>query len=85
MFMTRSRHCNAIFNLIALFAQATCRNHNSTFTSFSSHSIGFPCPVNYNPADFFIRTLAVSPTEYEQSLERIKVSCFYSIHNRKQK
>lgn len=44
------------------------------FCSFSSHSIGFPCPGNYNPADFFIRTLTVNPTEYEQSIERIKVS-----------
>ena len=37
-------------------------------------SIGFPCPGNFNPADFFIRTLTVNPTEYEQSVERIKVS-----------
>ena len=40
---------------------------------FSCNSIGFPCPGNFNPVDFFIRTLTVNPTEYEQSVERIKV------------
>jgi hypothetical protein len=38
--------------------------------------IGYPCPINYNPADYFVQILAFIPEEMEESSERIKV-CFY--------
>lgn len=38
-------------------------------------SIGFPCPGNFNPADYFIRTLTAVPSDFEQSKERIKYIC----------
>ena len=34
---------------------------------------GHPCPPNYNPAEHFIKVLAVSPFDKENCLERVKV------------
>ena len=34
---------------------------------------GFCCPKNYNPADFYIKTLAISPLSREECKERVKV------------
>lgn len=36
-------------------------------------SIGHACPANFNPADFFIEELAVVPSEYEQSMARLRL------------
>lgn len=36
---------------------------------------GFSCPANYNPADFFIRTLAITPGSENSSKMRIKRLC----------
>lgn len=36
-------------------------------------SQGYKVPVNYNPADFFIKTLAIVPSDKESSSSRIKV------------
>lgn len=45
-----------------------------TFTPLFSR-MGFPCPTNYNPADFFIRTLAVAPGFEESSRHTIRKIC----------
>ena len=34
---------------------------------------GYLCPNDFNPADFFIKTLSVSPFEREKSLQTIQV------------
>lgn len=36
-------------------------------------SQGYKVPVNYNPADFYIKTLAIVPSDKENSSNRIKV------------
>jgi ABC-type multidrug transport system permease subunit len=36
---------------------------------------GYPCPVNYNPADFFIFTLAIDPADEENCKARSDVIC----------
>lgn len=36
-------------------------------------SQGFVCPVNYNPADFYIQTLAISPNDRDGCKEKVKV------------
>ena len=36
--------------------------------------MNFSCPPNYNPADFFIKTLAISPFDREKCKERVEVS-----------
>ena len=35
--------------------------------------LGYPCPMNFNPADYFVHTLAIVPGEEEQCKERVKV------------
>ena len=42
-----------------------------TFCLFSR--IGYPCPINYNPADYFVQILAFIPEKEEESRERVKV------------
>ena len=34
---------------------------------------GFECPVNYNPADFYILTLAIIPGNEKEGKQRVKV------------
>ena len=40
---------------------------------FASH--GMPCPANYNPADFYIFSLATVPGKEAESREKIKYLC----------
>jgi len=37
-------------------------------------SLNLNCPINYNPADFFIQQLAVMPGKEAQCKEKLKVS-----------
>ena len=39
-----------------------------------THSLGFPCPVNFNPADHFVHTLAIAPGDEQNCHKRIQVS-----------
>lgn len=41
--------------------------------------MGFQCPRNYNPADYYISVLAILPNSREQSLLKSAVSAFYLI------
>jgi ABC-type multidrug transport system ATPase subunit len=36
-------------------------------------SQGYPCPVKYNPADYFIKTMSISPIDRENSVEKVNV------------
>ena len=50
-----------------------------TFLCFSwhllyTHSLGYPCPVNFNPADHFVHTLANVPGDEQNCHERVQVS-----------
>nr|QNH67903.1 ATP-binding cassette transporter subfamily G-like protein 4 [Brachionus rotundiformis] len=38
-------------------------------------SQGFSLPINYNPADYYIKTLAIMPSEKQESKERVKRIC----------
>lgn len=38
-------------------------------------SVGYPCPVNFNPADYFIQTLAVVPGNEEACRARVETVC----------
>ena len=44
----------------------------NSYTAFT-HSLGYPCPDNFNPADFFVRTLAIKPGNEENCRKRVKV------------
>ena len=37
--------------------------------------LGYPVPYNYNPADFYIKKLAIAPNDREGSLNTIKRIC----------
>lgn len=41
----------------------------------SFNRIGYPCPENYNPADFFIHKLAIRAGDEENCLQRSKDIC----------
>ncbi|XP_045168960.2 protein white-like [Mercenaria mercenaria] len=38
-------------------------------------NIGYPCPVNFNPADFYIMTMAIVPGKEEECKQRIEKIC----------
>lgn len=38
-------------------------------------SVGFDCPLNYNPADFYIQILALDPNEEGQSRKQVQRIC----------
>ena len=46
----------------------------SNFPLVRHHSQGMVCPSNYNPSDFYIKMLAISPAEKEKCEEKVKVS-----------
>jgi hypothetical protein len=46
------------------------------------HSNGFHLPKNYNPADFYIKTLAMIPTNKEECISNIKVKKCLATHYR---
>jgi len=52
---------------------AYCGPLSSAFNFFTMH--GFKCPPRYNPADFYINKLAISPFDREKSLETVKFIC----------
>ena len=37
--------------------------------------MGYECPLNYNPADFYIHTLAIIPGEEEEHQQRVSRIC----------
>ena len=39
-------------------------------------SVGYPCPINYNPADHYIQTLAIVPARREECLANVEVRKF---------
>lgn len=34
-----------------------------------------PCPVNYNPADYFVQVLAIAPNKEQECRATIKLVC----------
>ncbi len=38
---------------------------------------GYKCPTDYNPADFFVQTLAIVPGKEQESVERVEVNLFF--------
>ena len=71
------RLCDASLMLSGLISDmwmiSTQAKHTFTFNNLSFFSIGYPCPVNYNPADYFVHILAFIPEKEEESRERVKV------------
>jgi hypothetical protein len=60
------------FFLGKYFFYIFCENLTKLNFNFSQ---GYAIPVNYNPADFFIKKLAIAPLDKEVCLERVKNIC----------
>lgn len=56
--------------------QSTSSNKKINFVVFNLLycSLGYPCPVNFNPADYFVHTLAIVPGDEENCKDRVKVA-----------
>ncbi len=62
------------FNSLYLLAEGRLAYSGSlpgAYEFFASQ--GFKCPPRYNPADFYIKNLAISPFNKEKSYETLKV------------
>lgn len=46
---------------------------------FEFYSVGHPCPMNYNPANHFILTLAIIPGFESECKGRVEVSFFVCV------
>ena len=44
-----------------------------TFKIF--HSLGAPCPNNYNPADYFIELVSIEPFREESCRQAVRMIC----------
>lgn len=65
-----------MFDRILLMAEgrtAFLGTVNQTLSFFSSQ--GLPCPPNYNPADFYIHTLAIVPGQEDETRQKSKAIC----------
>jgi ABC-type multidrug transport system ATPase subunit len=63
-----------LFDKICLIAEGRCAfigDKQDAVSFFESQSL--ICPLNYNPADFYIKTFAISPIEREACLTKVKV------------
>lgn len=40
--------------------------------------MNYRCPANYNPADFYIKTLAIEPNNREICKQNVKVSLYFN-------
>ncbi|XP_060593435.1 protein white-like [Ruditapes philippinarum] len=65
----------ALFDHVLVIAEGRVAFLGDTDEALKFYSnIGYPCPVNFNPADFYIMTMAVVPgseTECKQRIEKI--------------
>nr|XP_034308874.1 protein white-like [Crassostrea gigas]XP_034308875.1 protein white-like [Crassostrea gigas] len=67
----------ALFDEIYLLAEGNC-----VFTGYTMYALdffksqGYPCPINYNPADHFILTLAMIPGQEQACRKKIKRLCW---------
>nr|QER78515.1 ATP-binding cassette transporter [Diaphorina citri] len=65
-----------IFDSIVIMAESrTAFIGNAKETIQFLKTQGYECPMNYNPADFFIKILAVTPDDEQNSHKRIKRIC----------
>ncbi|XP_078376593.1 protein white-like [Oculina patagonica] len=72
----------AMFDSILLLAEGRTAYMGSRADAIQYFdSLGYPCPVNYNPADHFVHTLAIVPGNEENCRKRVQDICdVYSAH-----
>ncbi|XP_070566509.1 protein white-like [Ptychodera flava] len=66
----------AMFDRLLLMAEGRVAFLGSTSDALKHFSsIGFTCPTNYNPADFYIQTLAIVPGKEQQCRDKVEKIC----------
>ncbi|XP_048579141.1 protein white-like [Nematostella vectensis] len=66
----------AMFDSLLLLAEGRVAFHGPTFQAITAFSdLGYSCPPNFNPADYFVHTLAIVPGDEERCRARIKEIC----------
>ncbi|CAG0920875.1 unnamed protein product [Notodromas monacha] len=66
----------SLFDRVMFLAEGRVGFLGNTDTALAFFSdLGYPCPENHNPADFFIQTLAVRPGDEDASRSRIRKIC----------
>ncbi|XP_071108651.1 protein white-like [Haliotis cracherodii] len=66
----------AMFSQVLLLAEgrtAFLGASQDAFELFASQ--GFPCPRNFNPADFYVLTLAIVPGKEQESFDKVQSMC----------
>ncbi|XP_068753100.1 protein white-like isoform X1 [Montipora capricornis] len=66
----------AMFDSILLLAEGRTAYMGAT-TSANQYfdSLGYPCPINFNPADHFVHTLAIIPGDEQNCQRRVQGIC----------
>ncbi|XP_067022118.1 protein white-like [Acropora muricata] len=66
----------AMFDSILLLAEGRTAYMGTTTEALPYFQrLGYECPTNYNPADYFVQTLAIVPGDEERCRERVKEIC----------
>ncbi|KAJ7318624.1 ATPase [Desmophyllum pertusum] len=72
----------AMFDSILLLAEGRTAYMGSRVDAIQYFdNLGYPCPMNFNPADHFVHTLAIVPGDEENCRKRVQDICdVYSAH-----
>ncbi|XP_065840254.1 protein white-like [Oscarella lobularis] len=63
----------SLFDRLILLAEGKVAYHGSSIGAMEFFSnVGYPCPENYNPADFYVHTLAIVPGNEEECREKVQ-------------
>lgn len=66
----------AMFHSILLLAEGRTAYMGSTADAIQYFdSLGYPCPINFNPADHFVHTLAIVPGDEQNCQQRVQDIC----------
>lgn len=69
----------SLFDRLILLAEGKVAYHGSSVGAMEFFSdVGYPCPENYNPADFYVHTLAIVPGNEEECREKVHVGIYES-------
>lgn len=65
-----------LFDKLLLMANGRIAFHGTPAEAYDFFaSLNAPCPTNYNPADFYVETLAMVPGKEDESRENIQKIC----------
>ena len=69
----KSRNQNSFAENHTVTDAAVSMFYSLWISSVFFNSLGYPCPVNFNPADHFVHTLAIVPGDEQNCQQRVQV------------